>query len=85
MSVVIKRLTQWNNRKEMSREDALRYWRDQHVRLVEKVPGLRGYVQNLCTVGPDGAEPPYAGLGEVWSTASNLHRRPAQLPSGAQS
>jgi uncharacterized protein (TIGR02118 family) len=50
----------------MSREEALRYWREDHAQLLQKVPGVRRYVQNHCLPGPDGAEPPYAGLGEVW-------------------
>ena len=34
--------------------------------LVRDVPGVRRYVQNVCRPGPDGSEPPYAGLGELW-------------------
>jgi uncharacterized protein (TIGR02118 family) len=63
---VIKRLTQWRVREGMSREEALRYWREHHAPLVEKVPGVRRYVQNHCLTGVDGAEPSYAGLGEIW-------------------
>jgi uncharacterized protein (TIGR02118 family) len=63
---MIKRLTQWSPREATSREDALRYWREEHAQLLERVPGVTRYVQNHCIPGPDGAEPPYAGLGEVW-------------------
>jgi len=63
---MIKRMTQWSPREGMSREEALRYWREEHAPLLERVPGVTRYVQNLCIPGPDGAEPPYAGLGEVW-------------------
>jgi uncharacterized protein (TIGR02118 family) len=63
---MIKRLTQWQPREGLTREAALRYWRDEHAPLLEAVPGVVKYVQNHCTVAPDGAEPPYAGLGEVW-------------------
>jgi len=63
---MITRLTQWHPREGLSRDEALRYWTEQHAKLVLDVPGLRGYVQNVCTLAPDGSEPPYAGLGEVW-------------------
>jgi hypothetical protein len=31
-----------------------------------QVPHLLGYVQDVVLPGPDGADPPYAGLGETW-------------------
>jgi uncharacterized protein (TIGR02118 family) len=62
----IKRLTQWRPRAGLRQNEALRYWREEHARLVENVPRVERYVQNRCLVGPDGAEPPYAGLGELW-------------------
>jgi uncharacterized protein (TIGR02118 family) len=62
----IKRFTQWRPRRGLSRDEALRYWREEHARLVAKVPGVERYVQNYCLVGPDGQEPAYAGLGELW-------------------
>jgi uncharacterized protein (TIGR02118 family) len=33
---------------------------------VERLPGLRLYVQNRTVAAPDGTAPAYAGLGEVW-------------------
>jgi uncharacterized protein (TIGR02118 family) len=56
----------WQPREAMNRETALHQWRQAHVHLVEQVPGVRRYVQDHCVVGPDGSEPPYAGIGEVW-------------------
>jgi uncharacterized protein (TIGR02118 family) len=67
----------------MDREEALRYWKDDHVLLVENVPLLKGYVQNLCVVGPDGAEPAYAGLGEVWFDSFEDAERATQSPEWA--
>jgi uncharacterized protein (TIGR02118 family) len=63
---VIKRLTEWRLKEGMGREAALSHWRETHARLVEQVPGVKRYVQNHCTFSPDGSEPPYAGLGELW-------------------
>lgn len=63
---MIKRLTQWQARPGLEREAAVRHWTGEHVRLVERVPHLRGYVQDIAVVGPDGADPPYTGLGETW-------------------
>lgn len=56
----------WQTREGVDREAALDHWRGAHVHLVEQVPGVRRYVQDHCAVGPDGSEPPYAGVGEVW-------------------
>ena len=63
---MVKRLTLWRPLPNVGRDEALRYWREEHVRLVAKVPGVERYVQNDCIVGPDGAEPAYAGVGELW-------------------
>ncbi len=66
---MIKRLTAWYARPQMSAEAALEHWRTGHAELVQLVPGLRRYVQNHCTTGPAGdagTEPAYTGVGEVW-------------------
>jgi EthD domain-containing protein len=51
-SVAIDRLTQWHPREGLSRDDALRYWTEQHAKLLVDVPGLRGYVQPICSASP---------------------------------
>lgn len=63
---MIKRLTMWHSREGVPKEEALRHWRTEHAVLVREVPGLRRYVQDHCIAGPDGAAPPYDGLGEAW-------------------
>lgn len=63
---MIKRLTQWQARAGQDRDAAVRHWTGEHVRLVMQVPHLLGYVQDVALPGPDGADPPYAGLGETW-------------------
>jgi uncharacterized protein (TIGR02118 family) len=62
----VKRLTQWVPRPGVERGEAIQRWRTSHVSLVRRVPGVQRYGQNVCCPGPDGSEPPYAGLGELW-------------------
>jgi uncharacterized protein (TIGR02118 family) len=63
---MLKRLTLWRTREGVSSDAALAHWGYTHARLVERVPGVRRYVQDRCTVGPDRAEPPFVGVGELW-------------------
>ncbi len=49
---MIKRLTMWQAREEVSREAALDHWRGLHVGLVEQVSGVKRYVQDVCARGP---------------------------------
>ena len=58
--------------------------RTSHVSLVRRVPGVTSYVQNVCTPGPDGSVPPYAGLGELsFETLEDAHAalRTAEWPA----
>jgi uncharacterized protein (TIGR02118 family) len=62
---VIKWLTQWNPRPGVDDQEALRGWGEEHPELVLRVPGIRGYVQNISQPLSEGTPPPHAGLGEV--------------------
>lgn len=62
---MIARLTQWRPLPGLGHTEALEAW-VRHAAAVDRIPGLRRYVQHHTTVGPDGAEPEYAGLGEIW-------------------
>jgi uncharacterized protein (TIGR02118 family) len=62
---VYVRLTRWQPRAGLDRAEALAAWK-RHAELVGRVPGVRRYVQHHAVGSPDGDEPPYAGLGEVW-------------------
>lgn len=64
--VVIKRMTTWQVQAGLNEDQAVEHWLTRHVPLVLAVPGVQAYVQNRCIPGPNGARPPYAGLGEVW-------------------
>jgi uncharacterized protein (TIGR02118 family) len=62
---VVGRLTSWRPRAGLPRAEALEAW-ERHVELVARLPGLRRYVQNRALASPDGGEPPFAGVGELW-------------------
>ncbi|KKK89103.1 hypothetical protein LCGC14_2736470 [marine sediment metagenome] len=52
-------------RKDMSREEALRYWREVHGPIASKTPGLRKYVQDHATAAPEGGLQ-FDGIAELW-------------------
>jgi uncharacterized protein (TIGR02118 family) len=63
---MIKRLTMWHAKDDVSNEEALNHWLNQHAELVRRVPGIRRYVQDHCVDSPESLAIPYTGLGEVW-------------------
>ncbi|WP_142122183.1 EthD family reductase [Arthrobacter sp. SLBN-122] len=48
--------------------------------LVLAVPGVQAYVQNRCMPALDGADPPYADLGEVWFESREAAAAATQSP-----
>ncbi len=80
---MIKRLTMWQARADVSREDALKHWRNDHAVLVRRVPGIRGYVQNHCVESPEGGTIPFAGLGEVWFDSFEAAAAATETPEWA--
>lgn len=36
-----------------------KHYREVHIPLAKKIPGLQGYYVNWCEAAPDGAKPPY--------------------------
>jgi uncharacterized protein (TIGR02118 family) len=80
--VVIVRMTQWQPRPGLAREEALRAW-ERHADLVERVPGLRRYVQNHAVAPPDGSDSPFAGLGEAWFDDAESARSALESPEWA--
>lgn len=52
-------------RKDMSREETLRYWREVHGPIASKIPGLRKYVQDHATAAPEG-DLEFDGIAELW-------------------
>jgi len=52
-------------RADLTREQCLRAWSgEQHLSIVEKLPGLRKWTQNHVTSAP--GEPVCDGIGELW-------------------
>lgn len=52
-------------RADLTREQCLRAWSgEQHISIVEKLPGLRKWTQNHVTSAP--GEPACEGIGELW-------------------
>ena len=50
----------------MSREAFARYWREQHLPLVAKLPGMRRLIANYVLPDPNGSPPPHDGVAEDW-------------------
>ena len=50
---------------QMSREDALTYWRTKHGEVARKIPNVQSYVQSHAMATPDGSKPPFLGIAEM--------------------
>ena len=55
-------------RKDMSREEAMRYWREVHG-----PPGIRKYVQNHATASPEG-DLEFDGIIELWFDSQEAYQ-----------
>lgn len=63
-------------------EEFRRYWRDAHGPIAAKLPGLRKYLQNHALPGPDGTDPPFDGLTEVWFDDTESFLQAVESPEG---
>jgi uncharacterized protein (TIGR02118 family) len=65
---VIKSIVFFKRKPGMDVEEFRRYWRDEHPKVVTKLPGIRRYVQSHPTMSAyeQGREPVYDGVAEVW-------------------
>jgi uncharacterized protein (TIGR02118 family) len=50
----------------MSREEFERHWRERHLPLVAKIPGLRRLVLNRVLPDPNGSQPAFDAVVEDW-------------------
>jgi uncharacterized protein (TIGR02118 family) len=64
---MIKAVTYLKRRPGMPVAEFQTYWREQHPAVVEKLPGLRRYIQSHTRLGAyHKGEPVYDGIAEVW-------------------
>ena len=66
-------------RKDMSREEALRYWREVHGPIASKIPGLKKYVQDHATAAPEG-DLQFGGIAELWFDSPQAFRSAMTSP-----
>ena len=80
---MIKAIVLIKRRPEMSVEEFQRYWREEHPKVVTKLPGIRRYVQSHVTSSAyqGGREPAYDGLAEVWFDDWEALRASGQGPA----
>jgi uncharacterized protein (TIGR02118 family) len=78
---VVKIVVLLPRRDGMSREEFERYWRERHLPLVAKLPGLRRLVANRVLPDPRGPAPAYDGVAEDWF--DDLQAHDAALASSA--
>ena len=62
---MVKRLTEWHPREGLSRDEALRYWTEQHAKLVVDVRDFGGMSKTSYSLQM-AASHRMPGLGEVW-------------------
>ncbi|MBY6059405.1 EthD family reductase [Leisingera daeponensis] len=64
-------------RNQMTLEEQQRWWLEEHAPIARQMPGLRGYVINLASVGEDGADPDICGTDELlfddWDAAQRAY------------
>ena len=62
---MLKQLSIFRRREDLSQEVFRDYWRNRHPEVVTRLPGIRRYVQNHVT-GVLRGEPAWDGIAEVW-------------------
>ncbi len=68
-----------HRREDITHNEFLREWSsERHVSLVQAVPGLTRYVQNLVVPDPEQGEPFCDGVGELWFESAEAVPRALQ-------
>ena len=62
---MLKQLSIFRRREDLSQEAFRDYWRNRHPEVVTRLPGIRRYVQNHVTAVLRG-DPVWDGIAEVW-------------------
>jgi uncharacterized protein (TIGR02118 family) len=63
---MVKLVLLFRRRSDLSHEEFLRYWREEHLPLVTLVPGIRRYVISPVYDRPDGGDRTPDGMAELW-------------------
>jgi uncharacterized protein (TIGR02118 family) len=64
---VVKLVLLFRRRQDLPHAEFLRYWHEEHVPLVTRVPGIQRYVISPVYEQPDGAGPAAPdGMAELW-------------------
>ena len=79
---MVKVVVLLTRREGMSREEFERYWREWHLPLVAKLPGLRRLVANHVLLDPNDTAPAYDGVAEDWFDDLQAHDAALASPQG---
>lgn len=79
---MVKYVVLFRKRPEWDREAFLRYWREEHVPLIARLPGLRRYVISPA-VPVEGYPPAYDGMAELWFDSAEAALAALGAPQGA--
>lgn len=79
---MVKALSYFRRRPELTVEAFQDYWRSKHPEVVTRLPGIRGYVQShTLTEGYRKGRPLYDGIAEVWFEDTAAMRALAGTPA----
>lgn len=76
---MLKQLSIFRRREDLSQEAFRDYWRNRHPEVVTRLPGIRRYVQNHVTAVLRG-DPGWDGIAEVWFDDIEIMRANAGSP-----
>jgi len=71
-----------SRRADLSREEFRRHLEEEHLPLVQRLPGLRRLAVNYVMPGPDGAQPAYDAVGEDWFDSPEAVQAGLASPEG---
>ncbi len=69
-------------RPDMSREEFVRYWREVHAPMAQRMEGVRRYVINPTREAFAMGEPPFDGVAELWFDDAAAARAAFASPAG---
>ena len=70
---------------EVSHEEAIRWWKEEHFPIAKRIPGLNGYVVNVAQLEDDGSEPGIMGTDEIYFESREAADAAYRSPEWAES